>query len=78
MKGKRKRENTSFIFVAVVQKQESNREMQSVFFGTRAVPEPAFLRLLNTTREMCTEHRQLGGGLVLGGAAGGGARKLKL
>ena len=50
-----KKEGEEIVFyVVVVQKQESDREMHSVFFATRPVPEPAFPGLPHTTRELFT------------------------
>jgi len=45
--GKQQKEGEEIVFyVAVVQKQESDRKVYSVFFATHPAPERAFLHLL--------------------------------
>ena len=54
-----KKEGEEIVFcVVVVQQQESNREMHSVFFATRPVPEePAFRAFLSHNPRVVTGHR---------------------
>ena len=59
---KKEGEEIVFVCVVVVQKQESDRELEkhSVFFATRPVPEPAFRAFLSHNPRVVTGHRQLG------------------